>query len=166
MDSVPPLGGLVAGRKIRWRLLTPLTLILLGIVGMVLSYQLGLGSMMVPQPGFWPFVTFSAVAVTAILIIPKDRAGDYDRWDRRTLRVFAGIGVLVGFVVLFEPVGFLIPATLLAVAWIRFFGREPWSTSLICATTGCVALFVLFDLVLGVPFPEGPEATLLDQIGV
>ena len=146
--------------------MTPLTLIVLGVVGMVLSYNLGLGSMMSPEPGFWPFATFSAVALTAILIIPTDRAGDYDRWDRRTLRVFAGISVLIGFVVLFEPFGFLIPATLLAVTWIRFFGRESWSTSLICATTGCVALFLLFDVVLGVPFPEGPEAILLDQMGV
>lgn len=144
----------------------PLTLLVVGLIGMALSYDLGLGSMMAPKPGLWPFLTCSVVALTAVLIAPLDRAGDYDRWDRRTFRVLAGIGVLIGFIVLFGAVGFLVSATIMAVAWIRFFGRESWATSLIIATTGCVGLFLLFDVVLGVPFPEGPEAILLDQMGL
>ncbi|HZH19545.1 MAG TPA: tripartite tricarboxylate transporter TctB family protein, partial [Geodermatophilus sp.] len=65
------------------------------------------------------------------------------------------------FVVLFQTIGFVIPAFLLLFAWLRLLAGESWRMALVLAVAGALVLHLVFVVALGVPFPAGPVDQLL-----
>ena len=65
-----------------------------------------------------------------------------------------GLGTLLAFAALFTLLGFTVPALLLMLLWLRMFGRLSWLKAALLAAAGAIALFMLFDVVLGVPMPR------------
>ncbi|MFF5992665.1 tripartite tricarboxylate transporter TctB family protein [Prauserella flavalba] len=126
-----------------------------GVGAAFLSTRLSLGSFTDPAPGLWPFIVSALIIVTAAALLFTEDSTTYERWDRRTLRVVAGLTSLAVFVVLFQLLGFLLAAGLLLLVWMRFIGHESWRTALPLAVGGAVVLHVLFTDIFGVPFPPG-----------
>jgi putative tricarboxylic transport membrane protein len=58
-------------------------------------------------------------------------------------------------------IGFLLPAFLMLLLWLRVFGREPWRWALGLALAGSAGLYLLFDTALGVRFPDDVVAGLV-----
>lgn len=58
------------------------------------------------------------------------------------------------FIVLFQEIGFLVPAVLMLLVWLRLFAREPWRWALPLAVIGAVVFHLVFVEALGVPFPD------------
>ena len=129
--------------------------LLLGLAGAVGSIQLGLGDLLDPGAGLWPFVICLAlVGCSTALLIGGRRFRNAERFTPRSLRVLAAIAGISLFVAVVPYVGFEFPSILLIFAWVRFFGREPWWLSAVLAVALTTAFWLLFVLVLQIPLPR------------
>ena len=145
----------------------PLVLLALGAFGMFGSVQLSLGEASNPGPGLWPFIVAATLVVTSgIIIATRDVTGN-EPWGWRAFGIIGGLIGLGVFILLFQSVGFLIPAFLMAVLWLRTFGKESWRLAILLAVVGTGVMYVLFVVVLAVPFPEDIVVTSVSSwIGV
>jgi putative tricarboxylic transport membrane protein len=141
---------------------SPLLLVALGVGALVGGLGLSLGSLTAPGPGLWPFVVALLLTGTALVLVVVDDPADYEPFTRGSARVSGGLTGLAVFVAAFELVGFLLPAFLMLLLWLRVFGREAWRWALGLAVAGSVGLYLLFDTVLGVRFPDDVVAGLVE----
>jgi putative tricarboxylic transport membrane protein len=141
----------------------PLVVLAVGVGALVGAVGLSLGTLTDPGPGLWPFVVALLLTGTGLVLLVVDDPADYERWTSGTARIAGGLAGLAVFVVAFDAIGFLLPAFLMLLLWLRFFGRESWRWSLGLAIAGSVGLYVLFDELLGVPFPDDVVAGLVGR---
>jgi putative tricarboxylic transport membrane protein len=139
----------------------PLLVLAVGVAALAGSVGLSLGTLTAPGPGLWPFVVALLLTGTALVLVVVDDPQDYEAFTRGSARIAGGIAGLAVFVGALEMVGFLLPAFLMLLLWLRVFGREPWRWALGLALAGSVGLYVLFDTVLGVRFPDDVVAGLV-----
>lgn len=158
----PPAGKHDRPRH-RLRRFVPLVLAAGGVWAVIGSWQLSLGELNSPGPGLWPFIVSIAVTITAGALTLFPDSAVPEAWTRRTAGIAGGVGSLGVFVVLFESIGFLIPAFLMLMLWLRVFGREPWRWTIPLAVGGAVVLHVIFAGLLGVPFPDDIVVTTLTR---
>lgn len=143
----------IRGRKIaRWAAVVVLAAV--GVVAIVLSIGYGLGSGTRPGPGLWPFIAAVLMLGSTVVVAITDTLDDYEPWGKESVRTLIALASLVVFAVLFTLLGFTVPAMLLMLLWLRMFGRMRWLTAALLAVVGAIALFMLFDVLLGVPMPR------------
>lgn len=146
------------------RRIPPLILLLVGIAAVVESIQLSLGALNSPGPGLWPLIVSAALVVTAALLTLFPDASVHEAWTRQTLAIAGGVGSLGIFVILFQAIGFVIPAFLLLLLWLRVFAHEPWRWALPLAVGGAVVFNIVFVELLGVPFPDDVAVSAFSQL--
>jgi putative tricarboxylic transport membrane protein len=134
--------------------LAPLVLLLFGLFAMLQARDLSLGELSAPGPGLWPFICASLLSLTALVLLVVDDPADYEPWTRGTAGIALGLLSLGIFIVLFQEIGFLIPAVLMLLVWLRLFAQEPWRWAVPLAVLGAVAFQLVFVEGLGVPFPD------------
>jgi putative tricarboxylic transport membrane protein len=139
----------------------PLLVLAVGVGALVGAVGLSLGTLTAPGPGLWPFIVALLLTGTALILVVIDDPQDYEPWTRGTARIAGGVAGLAVFVVAFETIGFLLPAFLMLLLWLRVFGGESWRWALGLALAGSVGFYLLFDTVLGVPFPDDVVAGLV-----
>lgn len=139
----------------------PLLVLAVGVAALAGSFALSLGELTAPGPGLWPFIVALLLTGTALVLVVVDDPEDYEPWTRGTARIAGGLAGLAVFVVAFEVIGFLLPAFLMLLLWLRVFGRESWQWAVGLALAGSVGLYLLFDQLLGVPFPDDVVAGLV-----
>lgn len=160
--SAPPSAPAPGGpARSQLRRIAPLLLLALGVAALLTARGMGLGEFTAPGPGLWPAIVAGLLAATAGALLFLDPAEDYEPWTAGTARIVAGLAGLALFVLMFEIIGFVVPAFLLLAAWLRFFGAESWRMSLVLAVAGSLVLYLLFVTALGVPFPDGPVDRLI-----
>lgn len=135
--------------------LAPLVLLLLGAWAMLQARDLSLGELDAPGPGLWPFIVAGLLTLTAALLLFIDDPEDYEPFTRGTVGIVLGLVSLGVFIVLFQEIGFVVPAFLMLLIWLRLFAQEPWRWALPLAAGGAVGFQLLFVEALGVPFPDG-----------
>ena len=143
------------------RRIAPLLLLALGVAALFTARDMGLGELTAPGPGLWPAIAAALLSATAFVLLFLDPAEDYEPWTAGTARIVAGLAGLALFVVLFQTIGFVIPAFLLLFAWLRLLAGESWRMALVLAVAGALVLHLVFVVALGVPFPAGPVDQLL-----
>lgn len=84
----------------------------------------------------------------------------------KSFSVVAAVASLTVFIVVFKMAGFLLPAVLMLILWLRVFGRESWRSTITLALAGPATLFVIFDQLLGLPFPNDLVLHALSLIGI
>ena len=134
--------------------IAPLVLLLFGAVAMLRARDLSLGQLDAPGPGMWPFIVAGLLSLTAFVLLFIDDPDDYEPWTRGTAGIGLGLISLGVFIVLFQAIGFLVPAVLMLLFWLRLFAREPWKWAVPLAVIGAVAFHLVFVEALGVPFPD------------
>jgi putative tricarboxylic transport membrane protein len=145
------------------RRLVPLALVAAGVSAVIGSWRLSLGELNSPGPGMWPFIISIAVTITAAILTLFPDSAVPETWTRRTAAIAGGVASLCVFVVLFESIGFLIPAFLMLMLWLRAFAREPWRWTIPLAVGGAVVLHIMFADLLGVPFPDDIVVNTLNR---
>ncbi|SNS50947.1 putative tricarboxylic transport membrane protein [Geodermatophilus pulveris] len=143
------------------RRVAPLLLLALGVGALLTARGMGLGELTAPGPGLWPAIVAALLTGTAAALLFLDPAEDYESWTVGTARIVAGLAGLALFVVLFDTIGFVVPAALLLFAWLRWLAGESWRMALVLAVAGALVLHLVFVVALGVPFPAGPVDQLL-----
>lgn len=144
------------------RYLTMVIPLLIGLSFLALSYNLSLGNITNPGAGLWPFIASGVILLGSIALIATER--DNEQYEAFTSSVgLVGMALLSSclFIPLFINFGFLIPSFLLLVFWLRVLGSESWSLTLLLSAACAIGFYALFDLALGVPFPEDALASIL-----
>lgn len=139
----------------------PLIVVAVGVGALAGSVALSLGELTAPGPGLWPFVVALLLTGTGLVLLVVDDPADYEPFTRGSARIVGGLAGLAVFVAVFEVIGFLLPAFLMLLLWLRVFGRESWRLSVGLALVGSVGLYLLFDTALGVRFPDDVVAGLV-----
>lgn len=139
------------------RILGGIVPLALGICALAYAYTLSLGGLTNPGPGLWPFLISVAIILFSItLLVTESGAEDYERFTRGIRTIALGIVSLAAFVLLFALIGFIVPGFLTFVFWLRFIGGESWRLTLIVASLSTAAFYLVFAVLLSVPFPTDP----------
>ena len=126
----------------------------LGIVCLLYSYSLSLGRITNPGPGLWPFTVSAVIVVASLVLLIIERSEDYERFTGKTWLVVAGALSTGVFIYLFQWFGFIVPAFLTLVFWLRYLGKESWKMGFGLAALVTAVFYVLFAILLGIPLPE------------
>lgn len=131
--------------------------LLVGVYALAYSYSLSLGELTSPGPGMWPFVISAVIILCSIMVLVTERSSeDYEQITSRARVIGLGLLSLGVFILLFEQIGFIVPALLTLAFWLRFIGEESWRLTGIITILATAGFYVVFVVLLGVPFPSGP----------
>jgi putative tricarboxylic transport membrane protein len=122
--------------------------------------QFDLGTASAPGPGFMPFlagIVWSFFALVTFLQALLTRSGEREKiWAQVSFFKLAFVLIsLLLYVVLLEPVGFLISTFLLIFILIRFVGPQTWFTSFWGAGLTSVLSYLFFETWLKAQLPKG-----------
>jgi putative tricarboxylic transport membrane protein len=118
---------------------------------------LGFGSVLAPEPGFFPWIGgVTLVVLSACLLFPALAGAGGERapageWRRPAVLLAA----LALYVPLLEPVGYPLATAALSVVCLRIVRSPRWSVTLGVSAVMAAATFVLFQRLLGVELPAG-----------
>lgn len=136
---------------------------LVGILFCIGGFHYGIRRSGIPGPGFLPFVTgIVLVALSLALLISRllnrgGRAGSKEDpmpGGQALTRILQVLGALCLYVLLLEPLGFLLTTCLFMVLLLRLEPRS-WFFILFGAIGATLFFFVLFKVLLRVPLPSG-----------
>lgn len=146
-----------SGRRGRaFRAAAFVVLIALSLAAALESWNLGVWTGQRPGPGLWPLLISVAMFTCAAGAWLRERKSEAEAppetsW-RRELVAF---GSIVAYIMGFAYLGLVIPTFLLLLLWLKVLANEPWRLVLPLSVAGTAAVYVVFDVLLGVPFPRG-----------
>jgi hypothetical protein len=128
---------------------------LLGVAGVAMSLSMGIGTPERPEAGMWPLIISLVMAVLSVALLLFGRKTlDAEAFSSSSLQVAAGVGTLIGFVLVIGLTGFEIPTLLLTFFWLRFLGKETWRMSILLSAIVTAAFYLTFVVALSVPIPH------------
>ena len=144
----------------RGDLIGSVLLILTGSGAIVESIRLKVGTLMRPQPGFFPFVAgILLIALSLVLLIRGCLGGRTSRQPReafgelrRPAVLVAGIGIYAGVL---DPVGYLISTLLIAALVLGVLRVRSWKVLCLGSLALSAGTYLLFDRILGIDLPPG-----------
>jgi hypothetical protein len=140
-----PLANVAAG----------LAMTALGIAGLAMSAAMGIGTPERPEAGMWPFIISVVMVVLSVALLLFGRKTlDAEAFSSSSWQVAAGVGTLIGFVLVIGAAGFEIPTLLLTFFWLRFLGKETWRMSTLLSLIVTAAFYLIFVVALSVPIPH------------
>jgi putative tricarboxylic transport membrane protein len=118
------------------------------------SYRIGAGDPV--GPSLFPMlVSIPALALSGALIV-NPRLEHPWQGRKSAFRLLIGIGCLFAYAFLLEPIGFLLATFLMFAGMAYLFGANQKQASA-AAVVASPGLFILFDVVLGLPLPAFGE---------
>ena len=136
---------------------------LIGILFCIGGFHYGIRRSGIPGPGFLPFVTgIILVALSLILLIARflDRGGRAGPKEEpmpgglALSRILIVLGALCLYVLILEPLGFMVTTFLFMIVLLRLEPRK-WMFILLVSIGATAFFFVLFKVLLRVPLPSG-----------
>lgn len=128
----------------------------------VRAYQIGLGDMHNPGPGFLFFGSGAILAGLAILVLvsafrdPASAKGNEVTFGRvHWWKVAAVIVALVGYGLAMEPVGFVISTALFIGFLLASIGAKRWTVVVTVSLISTTLIYVLFVVLLQSSMPKG-----------
>jgi hypothetical protein len=117
------------------------------------------------QGTFYPRMVSVLVFVSSIVLITTETVrlrmgGDPERWMLAKLPqrvVVASLGLLVAVALsalALEPLGFIVPSSILAAFLARWFGAPSWLRASACGLVATIIVYVLFTVVFKSPLPQ------------
>ncbi|WP_341413602.1 tripartite tricarboxylate transporter TctB family protein [Paenibacillus filicis] len=129
--------------------------LLAGLLFAYYSYDLSLGQLSSPGPGLWPFLLASLLVLLSLIHLIREKlTEDYEGFTKLARFVGYGAVSLVVFTLLFERIGFTLPAVALLVYWLRFLGKETWKSTLINTIVITAVFYIVFVVLFKIPFPD------------
>lgn len=123
--------------------------------------RLNLGSVRVPQTGFFPRVLAVLLVLLAVIeLVRALRQGpsaaapgkiEIEGW----FRIGATLTIMAGFALILERLGFLLATFLLMVLLLRAIEAPRWPKAIVVALLASLISYGLFAWLLGVPLPAG-----------
>ena len=137
--------------------------LLFGAAAVYGSLDLGIGTMSAPGSGFLTCVAGSFVSLMALLLFVQSFKGDPAAQARvADLRVSCNwwraiaISVLIiGFILAFETLGFVLGSFILLLVIMRWLEGLSWTTSLLVPIVAIGCTYLLFKTILKISLPAG-----------
>ena len=106
-------------------------------------------------PRAFPLIAAAIIAACGVILVLKPGEADPSIHAMPGRAIVALSGSLLGYAVLFQPLGFVLATSLFMIPIAMIFGAKWWQGAL---TGGILALssYFLFDRVLEVVLPTGP----------
>ena len=138
------------------------SLILLALTAgtLVETSKLPIGSFLSPDAGLFPLWTAILLGVLSLILLGqalRDRGREKGKGLSRPgegKKVAFTVGGLLGFIVFYESLGFLI-STFLLMAFLFYSAGHRWRTSIGTAVLSALACYLLFDTLLKATLPAG-----------
>ena len=111
----------------------------------------------VPGPGLWPMaIAIVLLACSAMLLyntwrMKPEKNTDIDLFGPGPKRAYISMAILVVYVLLLEPRGFIIATTILEFIFIRWFSKKSYVVSFVIAAAVTAVVYGIFQFVLNVP---------------
>ena len=111
----------------------------------------------VPGPGLWPMaIAIVLLACSAMLLyntwrMKPEKNTDIDLFGPGPKRAYISMAILVVYVLLLEPLGFIIATTILEFIFIRWFSKKSYVVSFVIAAAVTAVVYGIFQFVLNVP---------------
>jgi len=137
-------------------------LILIGIGVVIGSIRLHVGTPLMPQPGFFPFLGgFLLIGLSLVLLVQgwlgrdkaprQPREAAFGEW-RRPLILVVSMSV---YTAVLEWLGYVLPTIALSVVILRVLGVTSWKVLILASVGLSVGTYVLFGRILGIDLPAG-----------
>lgn len=127
--------------------------------GAALLYSLNydLGNLGDPGPGMWPGIGSAVMVVGSVTILlpGRDSLDEYVPYTRNIRYIAYALLVAVGWLFLTQYVGLIIATFSFFYVWLTFIGRESQKVAIIIGAVSAITVYILFDVLLRAPFPEG-----------
>lgn len=129
-------------------------------VYLLLSWQMGVGSIEAPEAGLIP-VLFGAMGLISSLLIVATSFGSKKSTNNEKipkqglLRLIGCLVASVLFIPAFEFLGTIISIFILVLALTKIFGDDGWLRPIVLAAASTIAAYFLFFHLLDVPLPQG-----------
>jgi putative tricarboxylic transport membrane protein len=155
----------MAGKEIRIRIGEGFFWIALGIFVCALSWRTGFGLFREPGPGFVAFAAGLCMAGLGVLMIGASLAeGGTGRGVREPgvglatvawIRIIYVTALLIAYAALMDSLGFILTTFLVLWALLFDWGKRNWFGSLVVAGVTAALSYLVFERLLGLPFPAG-----------
>jgi hypothetical protein len=129
---------------------------------LVVSVQLGFGSMKNPGTGFSPaFISLFGIAFSLSLLVQHLCARGRTQPGKRIFavgqkrRFLAMIATFCGWLILMPWLGFILVTFLATLAFAKIMGLEGWWRSILLAIGAAVFIYLLFDVWFYADLPRG-----------
>ena len=134
-------------------------LILVGIGVVIESIRLQVGTPLMPQPGFFPFLGgFVLIGLSAVLLFQgwfgKAERGPEEAFGELRRPVILIVSMSVYTAVL-DPLGYVLPTIVLSGVILRVLGVTSWKVLILASLGLSVGTYVLFGRILGIDLPQG-----------
>jgi len=136
-------------------------LILVGIGVVIGSIRLQVGTLSMPQPGFFPLVGgLLLIGLSLILLVqgwvgrgtaPRQPREAFGEW-RRPLILVVSMGV---YTAVLEAFGYVLPTIAIAVVILRLLGVTSWKVLILASVGLSVGTYYLFGRIMGIELPAG-----------
>ena len=143
-------------------LLFTLALVAMSLVILMMSFELGFGSMKQPGPGFFPAFTSLLGLVFGILLIIRYLASQKGAGPSKAAfeksevkRFIAMIATFCAWLILMPWLGFIIVTFLATLAFAKIMGEKGWLFPILLAIGGSVFIYLLFDVWFYADLPRG-----------
>lgn len=128
--------------------------LVLGILASIGAYELTIGELNKPGPGLWPFILSAMLVGCSLLLLVKDARKDkYEKFTQKTKMVIYTIAALAIFIVIFKSLGMTPAVIALLLFQLRVVGAESWKISVMVTVGMAIGVYVLFSMMLKLPFP-------------
>jgi putative tricarboxylic transport membrane protein len=141
--------------------LSGLFLFLVAVFAGLAAWDLPFGTLRSPGAGFFPkslaVLTGGLAALLATRGLREAAPDIRALWPERggVLRVAGMLAALLGYLVLLEPLGYLLTTAALFLVLLRWAGRSSWPTTVCVAVLAAGGSYVLFARWLMVSLPAG-----------
>jgi putative tricarboxylic transport membrane protein len=145
-------------------LIGSVVLIFIGIGVVIGSIRLHVGTPLMPQPGFFPFLGGLLLAGLSLVLLvqgwlgrdkaprqPLEAGAAFGEW-RRPLILVVSMGV---YTAVLEWMGYVLPTMALAVLILRVLRVTSWKVLILTSVGLSVGTYVLFGRLLGIDLPAG-----------
>ncbi len=132
----------------------------LGLLITISSPGLNLGSLSAPESGFMPFLTGLVICVFSVITflqaLFERGAGEERVWAGiRWQKLVAVTLILLAYILLIKPVGYLICTFLMILTLTRVVASESWVSSMLSSVLVSSLSYILFNIFLKAYLPKG-----------
>ncbi len=140
-----------------------IVLFFIGVVFVIESLRLGLGSARHPGSGFLPFFTGMALSLVALYSLIKNLRVPKRDNDRRVEKFFGRfafnvgkiVAVMIGYVLIFPWLGYILSTFVLFIILFNVGGFRRWALILLYSFLTTSISYLVFGSLLNLRFPKG-----------
>jgi putative tricarboxylic transport membrane protein len=146
-----------------YKTIANLLISIIGVVFLIASISLGLGTIWSPGPGLVPFMAAGLLILLSFGVALEDRLKKSDEkqsvrvYDEKKRKKMALLVVLslFGYLIVMKLVGFRLSTFLLLVFLFKVPEKQSWKVVITVALLTMAGTYLIFDYFLRINFPKG-----------